>query len=60
MILHLRDLFKTPFLPNFCVPDELDLSTGSNFNPRNTTCMDACPDGFLIGVVKVFAFPSGA
>jgi len=33
--------------PNFCVPDERDLSTGSNFNPRNTQC---------IPVVKIFAF----
>jgi hypothetical protein len=35
---------------NFCVPDERDLSTGSNFNPQNTQCMDACPD--FIGVVN--------
>jgi len=34
-------------LPNFCVPDERDLSTGSNFNPQNTQC---------IPVVKIFAF----
>jgi len=30
------------YLPDFCVPDERDLrfaSTGSNFNPRNTTCI---------------------
>jgi len=26
---------------------------GSNFNPQNTQCMDACPD--FIGVVKIFA-----
>ncbi len=39
---------------NFCVPDERDLSTGSNFNPQNTKCMDACPD--FIGVVKIIAF----
>ncbi len=45
---------KRPLLPNFCVPDERDLSTGSNFNPQNTQCMDACPD--FIGVVKIFAF----
>jgi hypothetical protein len=42
---------KRPLLPNFCVPDERDLSTGSNFNPQNTPC---------IPVVKIFAFPSGA
>jgi hypothetical protein len=38
---------KRPLLPNICVPDERDLSTGSNFNPRNTQC---------IPVVKFFAF----
>jgi hypothetical protein len=27
--------------------------SGSNFNPQNTQCMDACPD--FIGVVKIFA-----
>ncbi len=37
---------------NFCVPDERDLSTGSNFNPQNTQCMDACPDKVFIGVVN--------
>ncbi len=51
-----RASFKTsPFevcayLPNICVPDERDLrfaSTGSNFNPRNTTC---------IPVVNIFPF----
>ncbi len=34
-----------PLLPNFCVPDERDLSTGSNFNPQNTQCIPACPVG---------------
>jgi hypothetical protein len=49
----MRANFKTsPFevyayLPNICVPDERDLSTGSNFNSRNTLC---------IPVVKIFAF----
>jgi len=38
---------KRPLLPNFCGPDERDLSTGSNFNPQNTQC---------IPVVKIFAF----
>jgi len=38
---------KRPFLLNFCVPAERDLSTGSNFNPRNTQC---------IPVVKIIAF----
>jgi hypothetical protein len=38
---------KRPLLPNFCVPDERDLSTGSNLNPQNTQC---------IPVVKIFAF----
>ncbi len=41
---------KHPLLPNFCVPDERDLTIGSNFNPQNTQCMDACPD--FIGVVN--------
>jgi len=38
------------YLSDICVPDERDLrfaSTGSNFNPRNTTC---------IPVVNIFAF----
>jgi len=38
---------KRPLLSDICVPDERDLATGSNFNPRNTTC---------IPVVKIFAF----
>jgi hypothetical protein len=38
---------KRPLLLNFGVPDERDLSTGSNFNPRNTS---------RIPVVKIFAF----
>jgi hypothetical protein len=35
--------------PNLCVPAERDLrfaSTGSNYNPLNTQCMDACPAVF--------------
>jgi hypothetical protein len=39
--------------PNLCVPAERDLrfaSTGSNYNPRNTQCMDACPAVFKRGV----------
>ena len=38
--------------PNLYVPDERDLrfaSTGSNYNPRNTQCMDACPAVFERG-----------
>ena len=38
--------------PNLYVPDERDLrfaSTGSNFNSRNTKCMDACPAVFKRG-----------
>jgi hypothetical protein len=38
---------KHPFLPDFCVPDNRDLRTGSNLNPQNTHC---------IQVVKIFAF----
>ena len=44
----MRPLQNAPFCP-------ISVS-GSNFNPRNTQCMDACPDGFTIGVVKIFAF----
>jgi len=46
--------FETPlfevsaYLLDFCVPDERDLSTSSNFNPRNTP---------YIPVVKILAFP---
>jgi len=35
-------------LPDICVPDERDLSTGSNFDPRNIQYIPA---------VKIFAFP---
>ena len=28
---------KTAIFPNFCVPDKRDLSTGSHFNPRDTS-----------------------
>jgi hypothetical protein len=40
-------------------------ASGSNFNPppnfelinsQNTQCIDACPGGFFIGVVKIFTF----
>jgi len=30
----------------------IPLGSDSNFNPRNTQFMDACPDVFFIGVVK--------
>ena len=43
-----RPLQNAPFCPISVA--------GSNFNPRNTQCMDACPDGFPSGVVKIFAF----
>ena len=40
-----RDLCKTPpFASRYCG------TLGSNFNPQNTQCMDACPD--FIGVVN--------
>jgi hypothetical protein len=43
-----RDLCKTPpFASRYCG------TLGSNLNPQNTQCMDACPD--FIGVVKIFA-----
>ena len=45
--LHCETLAKRHFLPDFCVPDERDLSTGSNFNPRNIQ---------YIPVVEIFAF----
>ena len=34
---------------NLFVPDIRDLSTGSDFNPQNTKCMDACPAVFKRG-----------
>ena len=41
----IRDLCKTPpFASRYCG------TLGSNFNPQNTQCMDACPD--FIGVVN--------
>jgi hypothetical protein len=40
-----RPLQNAPFCPISAL--------GSNFNPQNTQCMDACPD--FIGVVKIFA-----
>jgi len=40
-------LKNLPFYPNS--------ASDSNFNPQNTQCMDACPDVFFIGVVKIFA-----
>jgi hypothetical protein len=45
----MRDFCKTPpFVSRYCG------MSGSNFNPQNTQCMDACPD--FIGVVKILAF----
>jgi hypothetical protein len=38
---------KHPLLSNSGVPDNRDLSTGSNFNPQNTLC---------IPLVKIFSF----
>ena len=35
----LEPISKRPILPNLYVPDERDLSTGSDFNPRNTQCI---------------------
>jgi hypothetical protein len=54
--VHIETFEKRPLLPNSGVPDNRDLSTGSNFTPQNTQCMDACPDVFFIRVVKIFAF----
>ena len=36
-------------------------ASASNFNPRNTQCMPACPVGPAdrTGVVKIFVFPQG-
>jgi hypothetical protein len=45
--LYFETFAKRPLLSNTGVPAERDLSTGSNFNPRNTQCMS---------VVKIFAF----
>ena len=38
--------------PNLCVPDERDLSTGSNYNPRNTS-MYSCGYNFRLPPLKV-------
>jgi hypothetical protein len=46
--VHYETFAKRPLLPPACGG-----TLGSNFNPQNTQCMDACPD--LIGVVKIFA-----
>jgi len=45
-----RPLQNAPFCP---IP-----ASGSNFNPRNTQCIPACPVGPAdrTGVVKIFAF----
>jgi len=45
----LRPLQNAPFASRYCG------MSGSNFNPQNTQCMDACPDKLFIGVVKMFA-----
>jgi hypothetical protein len=47
---NMRPLQNAPFCP---MP-----ASGSNFNPRNTQCMSACPVGPAdrTGVVKIFAF----
>jgi len=37
--LTVEPISKRPLLPNICVPAGRDLSTGSNFNPRNTQCI---------------------
>jgi hypothetical protein len=46
----MRPLKNIPFWP---IP-----ALGSNFNPRNTSCMSACPVGPAdrTGVVKIFVF----
>ena len=33
----------------------IPLGSGSNFNPQNIPCVDACLNAFFIGVVKIFA-----
>jgi hypothetical protein len=56
----LKPLQNTPFCPISVLAlwnaKSIPLGSGSNFNLQNTQCMDACPDGFFIGVVKIFAF----
>jgi hypothetical protein len=34
-----ESISKRPLLSNICVPDDRDLSTGSNYTPRNTQCI---------------------
>jgi hypothetical protein len=54
-----RPLKNLPFYPNSAPApwnaEPIPLGSDSNFNPQNTQCMDACPDVFFIGVVKIFA-----
>jgi len=42
--------------PNFGIPDERDLSTGSNFNPRNISMYSPQVQFLRAPVVKIFAF----
>ena len=53
---------------NFCVPDERDLSTGSNFNPQNTqcdrgrscrTCIESFPENINDVQPVILSRPSG-
>ena len=41
--------------PNLCVPDERDLSTGSNYHPRNTS-MYSCGYNFRLPPLRVRDF----
>jgi len=46
-------------LPNLIVPDERDLSTGSNFNPQNTQCIPAVKIIAFLDLEQKFLFPDG-
>ena len=53
---HSRPLQNAPFCPIFAFPRVGIYQQASNCNPRNTLCMDACPDGFLSGWLKFSPF----
>ena len=50
---------KKANFPNFGVPDERDLSTGSNFNPQNTTCIPAVKIYAFLELEKIISFSDG-
>ena len=45
--------------PNFYVPENRDLSTGSNFNPRNTQCIPLVKIIAFLELEKIISFLNG-